>query len=103
MLRCVPTLTRKGRCAQGGGRGHTIYKSSDGKLFYLDPQNGDVKTLAADFLRKPDGGTFIKHDVGPVKILGIDPAGNVLRRNARGKVFYLHPRTGAFVFVKWPK
>lgn len=87
----------------GVSGGHTVYQSADGQFFYLDPQTGDVKMLAADFALKPTGGTFIRHDGGRVKIVGVDPAGNVLQSNARGETFYLQPQTGAFVFVKWPK
>ena len=82
----------------GVSRGHTIFATVEGQLFYLAPKTGEVRTVASDH-------QYRKITPGPeqVTILEIDEKGNVLQKNAHGIAFYLNRRTGARVFVKWPK
>lgn len=82
----------------GVSRGHTIFATVEGQLFYLEPKTGKVRTVATDHQYRK-----ITHGVEQVTILEIDEKGNVLQKNARGIAFYLNRRTGNRVFVKWPK
>lgn len=94
-----PTITLTGTyTVLGVSGGHTIYRNADGQLFYLEPKTGKVKTVASDHRYRK-----IRHGPEEVTILEIDEKGNVLQKNARGIAFYLNRKTGARVFVKWPK
>ena len=106
----------------GVGDGHTIFKSADGSMFYLDPTTGDKRSVAVDYFMKigdikgenraigvKNGGRAggvlkIKFsDILITSIVGRDANGNPVLRNARNETFTLDPRTGDKVFIKWPK
>lgn len=106
----------------GVGDGHTVFKSADGSMFYLDPTTGDKKSVAVDYFlkisdikgeaRKIDqkhggraGGQLkIKFtDLLVTSIVGRDAKGNPVLRNARNETFTLDPRTGDKIFIKSPK
>lgn len=106
--RPIVTAVRQGRAIAithagtfavlGVGSGRTIYRTSAGMLFRLDPKTGAVTTVAANtrYIRITSG-------VEQVTILEIDAKGDVLQKNTQGVAFHLNRKTGAPVFVKWPK
>jgi hypothetical protein len=98
----------------GLDNGHTIYENGRGEKFYIDPKTGDMKFVSADMYIKYTTAiektgralTQIKFDrkvhkdhIG-LRLLGVDPHGNVIQENTRGEKFYLDPTTGDLVFVK---
>jgi hypothetical protein len=91
----------------GVNGGHTIYAGPDGKYFYVDPATGDQKMLSTQWYDKwhssvTYGREKLKGTSQAVAIVGVDQAGNVIQKNARGETFYLNQSTGDFVFVKLP-
>ena len=98
----------------GINNGATVYQDSRNQLFTLDPATGDQKFLAAqEYARFTDQGTRAGTRApliltkwradkfgAQLAIVGIDAAGHVVNRNARGEKFYLDPATGDMVFVK---
>lgn len=106
----------------GVGDGHTIFKSADGSMFYLDPMTGDKRSVAVDYFLKIDHIEGEKRAIGVKNggraggqlklkfkdllvssIVGRDANGNPVLQNARNETFTLDPRTGDKVFIKWPK
>jgi hypothetical protein len=91
----------------GVNGGHTIYAGPNGTYFYIDPATGDQKMLSTQWYDKWSSSvTFgrekLKGTSQSVAIVGVDQAGNVIQKNARGETFYLNQSTGDFVFVKLP-
>lgn len=106
----------------GVGDGHTIFKSADGSMFYLDPTTGDKRSVAVDYFLKISDikgearGIDQKHggraggqlkvklqDIVITSIVGRDAKGNAVMQNARNETFTLDPKTGDKVFIKSPK
>lgn len=106
----------------GVGDGHTIFKSADGSMFYLDPTTGDKRSVAVDYFlkisnvkgeaRSADGrnggraggvGKIKFTDVIVTSIVGRDAKGNPVMRNARNETFTLDPRTGDKVLIPTSK
>lgn len=99
----------------GVDKGNTVYKNTRGEYFTIDPNTGDMKTMASDYYLKF---TYIKMGAArsagklsmikfdgikgemKVKVLGVDNKGNVIQKNSKGEKFYLDPNTGDMVTVK---
>ena len=112
----------------GSSGGHTVYKNTEGKFFYLDP-HGDMKFISvyppvwkigSELKKAPTtsnappiipiiltdviissystGGRDHKHE-SEVSILGVDAKGNTVHENSRGEKFYLDAITGDMIFV----
>jgi hypothetical protein len=84
----------------GIGKGHPVYKNSNGDLFYLDPKTGDAKMVSADFGPIKGAPVGIDKMSSKVTLIGVDLSGNVIQKNSRGEKFYLNTKTGDMVFVK---
>ncbi len=84
--------------------GHTVFRASNGTLFYLDPKTGDEHVLArgAAFKHVASGSSAypIEHGHVPVTLLGVDARGHTIMRTAAGETFYLDATTGDMVIVK---
>jgi len=94
--------------------GHTIYQNARNEYFYLDPASGDMTFVAPEtYVKFRERAVRSSSAVplrmwklsavkfgGEVTILGIDDAGHVVQKNARGETFYLDPNTGDMVYVK---
>jgi hypothetical protein len=97
----------------GLNNGVPVYKNARGEYFSVNAQTGDLKFLPADAFAQFHDVTerarsaqsvrmvkwnYIKYG-GQVTILGVDPVGHVIHRNAQGTKFYLEPNTGDMVVV----
>lgn len=106
----------------GVGDGHTIFKSADGSMFYLDPTTGDKRSVAVDYflkisdIKSESRSTAAKHvgggggagkvnvqDISITSIIGLDAKGNAVMRNAQNETFTMDPKTGNKVFIKLSK
>jgi hypothetical protein len=100
---------------------HTIYRTSDGKYFYVEPGTGDMKFVSSDYFMKfknvSSSSTMLKNTMlkqtrfddtwlkyhkesGAVRLVGVDAKGNVVQQNAQGEKFFLDSTTGDMVFIK---
>lgn len=101
----------------GVGDGHTIYERSNGDMFYIDGQTGDMKEVSSKVFEKQssnnarsvDGGyikqeTYIKFDgikgESKVKLLGVDANGDVVHQKPNGDVFTVNKKTGHVTLMK---
>ena len=112
----------------GSSGGHTVYKNTEGKFFYLDP-HGDMKFISVyppvwkigselkkapttsnaaanlqikmtDAIVSSYSNVARDHKHGnEVSILGVDAKGNTVNENSRGEKFYLDAITGDMIFV----
>ena len=114
----MPTLTRQvaipaGSLLVGIDNGTTIYQSTKGERFYLDPKSGDMVFLSdaafSRFTETPriEAGSPIrmlkldpKKISGQLTVLGMDASGRVIHQNERGEKFYLDALTADIILVK---
>ena len=96
--------------------GYSIYKTSGGEFFTVNPKTGTVvyftrgkhMTVKLENAKKTAKATTIFFDPNKVpkenpvmvRILGVDLEGNVIQRNSAGKRFYLDPATGEMKYIK---
>lgn len=87
--------------------GRTVFKSSAGTLFYVDPKTGDERVVARAYASKAlkhaawkTTAYPIEHGTVPVTIVGLDAKGHTVMQDAKGEQFYLDAKTGDMVFMK---
>ena len=100
----------------GVGDGHTIYEKSNGEMFYIDGQTGDMKEVSSDVFHKGETKddkkasgyekqhTYIKLDgvkgESKVKLLGVDANGDVVHQKPNGEMFTVNKKTGHVTLMK---
>ncbi len=96
----------------GVGEGHTIYEKSNGDMFYIDTETGNMKPVSSKVFMKVEnsdkrsssGNTYIKFDgikgESKVKILGVDANGNVVHQKENGDKFTVNLKTGHVTLIK---
>jgi hypothetical protein len=99
--------------------GYSIYKTTSGTYFTVDPARGTmiyftpgkptkiIATDATSMKRKVKFTTImfnpnqVPDNAVMVRIIGVDTKGNVIQENTEHKRFYLNPDTGEMVYVKY--
>jgi hypothetical protein len=97
----------------GVGDGHTIYEKSNGEMFYIDEQTGDMKEVSSKVFMKVEADKktssfekqhYIKFDgikgESQVKLLGVDADGNVVHQKPNGEMFTVNKKTGHITLMK---
>lgn len=99
--------------------GYSIYKTTAGNYFTVDPDRGTMifftpskptKIIATDATVSKRKAKFTTIMFNPnqvptenaviVRIIGVDTKGNVIEENSEHKRFYLNPDTGEMIFLK---
>ena len=98
--------------------GYSIYKTSSGNFFTVDPERGSMifftpgkptKIIATDAAVSKRKAKFTTIMFNPnqvpdnailVRIIGVDTKGNVIEENNEHKRFYLNPDTGEIIYLK---
>ena len=98
--------------------GYSIYKTTTGNFFTIDPSTGSMifftpgkptKIIATDATTSKRKAKFTTIMFDPnqvtdnaivVRIIGVDKKGNVVEENTEHRRFYLNPETGEMVYLK---
>ena len=97
----------------GLNNGVPVYQNDRGEYYSVNTQTGDLQFLPPDVFaqfhditeraRSAQTARMTKwHTIkygGQVAILGVDPVGHVIHRNAQGTKFYLEATTGDMIVV----
>lgn len=108
---CCKTVTQQ--LVVGLNNGVPVYQNDKGEYYSVNAQTGDMQFIPSDVFaqfhditeraRSPQTARMTKwHTIkygGQVAILGVDPVGHVIHRNAQGTKFYLDATTGDMVVV----
>lgn len=108
----------------GLSEGRTIFMTQEEEYFSIDPATGDKQTISDVEIRKlTDEGnagqsglakkgtrkkatarssttTGVDESSVPVRIIGMNSAGDIIMMNSHDEMFYLDPNTGDMVFVE---